>query len=273
MRSIACVSRAMQYVSGILFISTMVLSVKAEDKAIGAVTYARGRVSIVNQAGVERMASSKAAIFLNEKISCGTGSKMEVRFIDDSVVSIGEMSEIVVDKYVFLPESRKDVSFAMRMLKGSCRIATGAITKLNPERFEVRTRLATVGIRGCELGIVCKSEKDDVYVIRLGKNELVVVDTTVNGKPVMDMATGHELEIDAAITKIVNVDQHGSVVTVVAGKGVTQREFNVGELDDLMKNTTHLPAARYDTIYSSDSSIIQLKPSKAVTQTKEDGPK
>ncbi|MEI6808713.1 MAG: FecR domain-containing protein [bacterium] len=269
----ACVSRMLRYVAGILFVFMMAMSVKAEDnsadKAIGAVTYVRGKVSIVNSAGAERVALVKAAIFLNEKISCGAGSKMEVRFIDDSVLSVGEQSEMVVDQYIYSPDAGKDVSFVMRMLKGACRLTTGAITKLNPDRFKVRTRLATVGIRGCELGIVCKPEKDDVYVIRLGKEESVVIDTTVNGNPVMDMATGQALEIDAATRKVVNVNRSSSVVTVVAGKGFVQREFNVGEMDELTKGTSHMPAARYDTVYTSDAAVIQLKPMHAAEKAKE----
>lgn len=244
------------------------------DKAIGEVNFARGKVSIVSDAGVDRTVVVKAAVYRNDKVSCGAGSKLEIRFTDDSIISLGENSEIVVDEYVYAPDKKKDdVSFAMRLFKGACRLATGAITKLNPERFKVHTRMATVGIRGCELALKCKPSTSDVYVIKLGKGETVMVETTSNGKPVMDLATGRMLDIDVATRRVVNVDRPGTVVSIVEGKGFSQNTFEPAEIDAVTRDTSHLSPARYDSVYGSDSSTIQPLPPKAPSGDKEGGPK
>lgn len=274
MTSMTSHSLMARFIAGVLLIPALVAGVYAADqaagKAIGEVTYLKGKVSIFNAAAVERVAVLKMAVFLNEKVSCGAGSKVEIRFNDESVISIGEQSEMVVDQYVYSPDAKKEVSFVMRMFKGVCRIATGAITKMNPDRFKVHTRMATVGIRGCDLGISSKQEKDDVYVIKLGKQETVVVETTSNGKPMMDMATGKALVIDDAVRKVVNVERAGCVVSVTEGKGFIQRELNAGEMNELTRGTSHAPAARYEPVFGSDLSTIEFKPEKAAPQGKKD---
>lgn len=245
----------------------------AVEKPIGEVAFSKGKASIVSTSGVERAAAVKTAIFRNERISCGAGGRLEIRFSDDSVVLLGENSEIVVDEYVYAPVQKENLSCVMRLFKGACRIVTGAITKLNPDRFKVHTRMATIGVRGCELGIRCQPGSSDVYVIGLGKGETVVVETTSNGKPLMNIENGRKLPVDAATLKVVNVDRTGVVVSTVEGRGFLQRSFEPGEIDALAKDTSHMPVARYESIHSPGWSIIRLRPSEAEPREKDGGAK
>ena len=100
-------SRVMGYVAGIVLVSWMAIGAYAADAAAGAanaaigeITYTKGKVSIVNTGCVERAAAVKAAVYRDEKVSCGAGSKLEIRFTDASVLSIGEHSELIIDQYV-----------------------------------------------------------------------------------------------------------------------------------------------------------------------------
>jgi len=48
---------------------------------------------------------------------------------------------------------------------------------MNPDRFKVTTRMATIGIRGCELGFKITKESENVYVINLAGKETVRITT------------------------------------------------------------------------------------------------
>lgn len=262
------------FVAGVMMVMSAKAAdpaVKKADSAIGEISFTGGKVSAVSATGVERSLMIKSAIYLNDKIVCGPGGKLEIIFSDKSVMSLGENSEIVIDEYIYAPDRKKDISFGMRFIKGACRIVTGAITKLNPERFKVHTRMATVGIRGCDIGIAGEDQKNDIYVLGLGKDETVGVETTSNGKPVMDMATGRSLDIDAATRKFVNVDRPGTVVAIVEGQGFQQRVATPAELDMFLNVTSHMPAARYDPVFSSDWSTIQLRPGESAQGGKKAG--
>jgi len=267
---------ALVFVVGILLVTGVHAAdpaVKAAGNAIGEISFSGGKVVVISAAGVERPATFNSPIYLNDKIVSGPGSKLEVTFSDKTVISLGENSEIIVDEYVFAPDRQKDVSFAMRFIRGACRIVTGAITKLNPERFKVHTRMATVGIRGCEIAVTGKAEKNDVYIMQLGKTELVAVEGTSNGKPIMDLATGRSLEIDEATRKVVNVDRTGTAVTIIEGKGISEREVEPGEIDVLLRGTSHMPAARYEPVFGADGSLIRLQPEKQGQIGKDSGAK
>jgi len=233
------------------------------DKAIGEVVFVKGKVTVASNAGAEKMAVLQMPVFRNDKIASGGESKIQIRFSDGSVIWLGENSEIVMDEYVYVPNDKNNVSFAMRMIRGACRIATGAITTLNPDRFKVRTRMATVGIRGCELGIGGGVGGNDVYVLKLGKGESVFIVTTSNGQPVMNVITGESLPIDEAVRKVVNIDRPGTIVSVTDGRGFSQRQLSPEEISRFGRMTTQEPTAQYDAIQSPDGSVFSVTPRSA----------
>jgi hypothetical protein len=88
-------------------------------------------------------------VFQNETISTGKTSASRVLFQDKTELSVGPLSEVVLDSFVFDPDPSKS-QVAVSIAKGVARFSTGLLPKSD---YELKTPTATIGIRGTLLTI------------------------------------------------------------------------------------------------------------------------
>jgi len=79
-----------------------------------------------------------------DRINTFSKSRMQIILEDDTVISIGKNSEYVIESYSNGFRQHVD----MRLNKGFLRTISGEIGKVAPERFKLRTKNSTIGIRG-----------------------------------------------------------------------------------------------------------------------------
>lgn len=217
-----------------VFLTCIVVSLAAiaadPDQPIGQIVAITGKATATGADANTRALALKSPIFLNDKIITGDDSKIQIMFDDDSFVSQGEKSEMTIDEYVYTPKEKEKVNCSMKFARGVFRTVTGKITDLNPERFKVRTKMASIGIRGCELGFRVEKEKEDVYILELpeGKSILIekalVPDTTVPGWK--------------AQRETLNVIKAGVAVSIQQGVKLQERMITVDELKQLIEQST-----------------------------------
>jgi hypothetical protein len=114
--------------------------------AVGTVQKTSGPTSIVRQ-GQTISASVGQEIFENDILQTGRDGSMGVVFRDDTLLSLGPESLLVVDQYVFAPRQGK-FSIVLKMLRGTAAYLSGLISKLAPESAHFETPSASIGIRG-----------------------------------------------------------------------------------------------------------------------------
>jgi hypothetical protein len=87
--------------------------------------------------------------WLSEKMVLSThdNSSVTLIFKDNSVLSLGSNSILVLEKYVFEP-AKKEYDFKLNLEAGSASFESGKIGELSPDSFSFQTPEATVGIRG-----------------------------------------------------------------------------------------------------------------------------
>jgi len=68
-------------------------------------------------------------------------------FSDDTRLSMGPGTEIVIDDYLFEPLEKK-FSFLLRLVHGAVSFLSGQMAKLSPESVELVMSAATIGVRG-----------------------------------------------------------------------------------------------------------------------------
>lgn len=85
-----------------------------------------------------------SAVFQNETVSAGADSSAQLLFRDKSSLTLGPSSRVTIDKFVYDP-NRGTGESALRLAKGALRFVSGSQT---PEKYSVRTPLATMGVRG-----------------------------------------------------------------------------------------------------------------------------
>ena len=112
----------------------------------------------------------KGAVLITE-----ANSHLEVRFTDDTMLSQGQNSEISIDNYVFDADPNVASSILLNLTEGTLRTITGKIAEENPEKFEIKSPLTTLGIRGTDV-VAESTESGDTYtLIKPGLNHFVVI--------------------------------------------------------------------------------------------------
>lgn len=113
---------------------------------IATVQKVGGMATVVRQG---RTISAKIGleIYQNDTLRTGPDGSIGVVFNDDTLLSLGPKSVLVIDEYVFAPRQGK-FSIVIRMLKGTAAYLSGLISKLAPESAYFKTPTASIGIRG-----------------------------------------------------------------------------------------------------------------------------
>jgi hypothetical protein len=86
-------------------------------------------------------------IYQYDTLRTGRDGSIGVIFNDDTSLSLGPESVLVIDEFIFAPRHGK-YSIALRMLKGTVAYFSGLISKLAPESAHIETPTSSIGIRG-----------------------------------------------------------------------------------------------------------------------------
>lgn len=140
----------------ILLVLAMVLwfcpcALNAMETHVGSIKTVKGDASIVR--GSKPVAAMIGArVYRNDTLKTGSHGSLAMVFRDDTLLSIGPDSEIVVNEFLYSPAEGK-LSLITRMLKGTAAYVSGIIGKLAPESVRFETPVATIGLRGTRFAV------------------------------------------------------------------------------------------------------------------------
>lgn len=119
----------------------------AKDVApIGYVMKASGAATVVSDG---KSVSAVVGTPVNEgsTLRVGPGGAMGVTLKDNTVMSLGPNSELVIEEYLYAP-AKNDLKLTTRMVHGTLNFISGVIAKLRPEAVQINTPTGTIGVRG-----------------------------------------------------------------------------------------------------------------------------
>ena len=119
---------------------------RAED--VGQVKVAKGTVH-VERDGQRLPAAVGMAIRQSDTLVTGADGSAGVTFSDNSLLSTGPNSILVVDQYKFDSTTHAG-KFDASLKKGTLAVVSGKIVKQSPGAMRVRTPAAIMGVRGTE---------------------------------------------------------------------------------------------------------------------------
>jgi hypothetical protein len=123
---------------GVVFADTSP-TVATVQKVSGMATVVRQGRSMSAEIGLE--------IYQNDTLRTGPGGSIGVVFNDETLLSLGPESMVVIDEFVFAPR-KGNFSIAIRMVRGTAAYLSGLISKLSPDSAHFETPTASIGIRG-----------------------------------------------------------------------------------------------------------------------------
>ena len=108
-------------------------------------------------------------IYLNETIISGANSGTQILLLDQSTFTVGEDSEVVMDTFIYDPQTN-DGKIVASVKQGSLKVISGLISKKNPDNLTVEVPEGTLGSRGTEFQTIVSKGKTDTLLVGPGKN-------------------------------------------------------------------------------------------------------
>jgi hypothetical protein len=118
---------------------------------IGSLQRVSGTAAVVRQDEI-LPAKPGLEIHANDTLRTGTDGSIGVMFHDDTSLSLGPGSVLVIDEFVYAPRQGK-LSLVFRMMKGTAVYLSGLIAKLAPDSVHFVTPSASVGVRGTKFAV------------------------------------------------------------------------------------------------------------------------
>ncbi len=126
------------------------LSTSEAAELIGQATTAKNEVTgTLDQ--IQRAIGTGDSVSANEQVKTGVNSATAITFLDNTNLTIGASSTIVLDRFVYDPNRGADDA-VINLTKGAFRFVTG---KSDPKKFTIKTQVATLGILGTDFVVLC----------------------------------------------------------------------------------------------------------------------
>jgi ferric-dicitrate binding protein FerR (iron transport regulator) len=94
--------------------------------------------------------SNGSGVFVNEHIRTGDSGMAQLQFLDETNLSVGPKSEVVLDRFVYDPNRGKG-SVVVQTGRGVFRFVSGS---QDPTSYQIKTPVATIGVRGTVFQII-----------------------------------------------------------------------------------------------------------------------
>ncbi|BCS95403.1 hypothetical protein DSLASN_10350 [Desulfoluna limicola] len=138
--------RLLFFFIGLVLINLVTTAHAAMMAEIGQVVAMRGPVHADLQ-GETRALTIKSPVFQDDVIKTEKRSRIQIRFKDNTIITLGVASTLHLKEYRWNEETKKG-AFTHEVKEGVFRVLGGAITNASPETFKTETPVATIGIRG-----------------------------------------------------------------------------------------------------------------------------
>ena len=130
-----------------LLVALMPYTARAADP-IGQIKTADGPVT-VERAGSSQPIAIGDHVFQSDVIVTAAGGSVGITFVDNSMMSLGPDSRLVLDNFRFDSTTHEGV-FDSSLQKGTLAVKSGQIVKQTPEAMHIKTPAALLGVRGTE---------------------------------------------------------------------------------------------------------------------------
>lgn len=123
----------------------------AAQEIIGVVKNSEGKAAVIRGEQV-LPASAGTKLEAGDRLTTGNDGSLGVILRDNSTLSIGPGSSLVIQEFLFSPGEGK-LGILARISRGTMAYISGLIGKLAPETARFETPTASIGIRGTRFAV------------------------------------------------------------------------------------------------------------------------
>jgi hypothetical protein len=130
----------------LLWTISLILFSTSAYGAIGNVVQHKGNAS-VERSGEKTDLKKGSDIEFKDNVRTGKGG-VGITFVDDTNVAVSAHSSLVIDEFIYDPNSKTGSKLVMNIAMGTVRYASGNIAKLSNQNVDIRTPTARIGVLG-----------------------------------------------------------------------------------------------------------------------------
>ncbi len=178
-------------ITQIIFFASLFVAQVALANVVGSVIFKSGDVSVTHE--------DKSIISAEKNLPLNTGDTIETRegrvqfsLIDGGKVSLQPNSIFKINKYEFYGKEDGSEFAFMELIKGGLRTITGLVGHKNRERYQLKTAVATIGIRGTEFTV---NFNDNQFLMTTNHGS---VDVCGTGGNCLNAVTGQSIAVSGA---------------------------------------------------------------------------
>jgi len=167
----------------------LLVAVRVVAQSVGTIADSAGQADVL-RAGTVVPAAIGMAVQLGDTLRTARPGRLRVVFQDDSVVSLGDDSELQIDTQVFDPTGGTYTAL-LRLVRGRLRAVVSEYYQRSGARYEIETPSAVSGVRGTEFVVTFDPVAETTAVVGISQRVAVhsVEDRVRHGVVV----TAHEL--------------------------------------------------------------------------------
>lgn len=142
--------------SSLVLVMAGFMPLLAQATSAGMIKSAKGT------ANIERNKKSMPAVVgafveAGDRVITGADGAVGITLRDNTVLSAGPQSNLVLDQFAFDPQTRKG-ALSATLNKGTLAAISGTLAKSSPETVTFKTSSMTLGVRGTEFVIEAAGE-------------------------------------------------------------------------------------------------------------------
>ena len=202
----------------LLLTISFILFTSSAYAAIGNVVEHRGTAS-VERSGEKSVLEKGSDVEFKDNVRTGDGD-VGIKFVDDTNVAVSPHSSLVIDEFVYDPNSQSGSKLVMNIALGTVRYASGNIAKLNQQNVDIRTPTARIGVRGTAFSMT---------VDEIGKSLVILL-------PNADGTVG-EISVESGAGKVI-LNQAFQAATVGVSEGKPSKpvllDLTVDQINNLL---------------------------------------
>jgi len=194
---------------------------------IGHVDSLSGSVSAFRADGQAVELAVGSPVFQGDEIVTATGGAVGLVLADQTAFSMAENGRITLDEMVYDPESQEG-SINLSIGEGIFTFISGEIAKTDPESMVIDTPVATIGIRGTQLGVDI-ADGENLHVVMMEEEGGFVGEAVIrNGHGVQVLNAAYQGTMVAGLNAA-----PGAVYTVDTEQLLKQFGNSLGYLPDI----------------------------------------
>lgn len=120
-------------------------SPSAAQESVGSITGGGGEIIVTRSGGEEVSAGVGTSVFQHDTVFVGPESEATITFVDNTVLTLGAESALIIDELVYDPNGQNSVA-SFDLAGGLMGLVSGDIVKTGD--MTVTTPVSTIGIRG-----------------------------------------------------------------------------------------------------------------------------